>query len=64
MAAMGIAGAVFVPGVHAGGTALLKVGHTSGVRIDIIRHHYWTSEGEIEPIWSVGLGFAILPRRG
>ena len=63
LAAMGTGGAVFVPGIHVGGTALFKMGHTSGMRIDIIRHYYWISEGEIEPIWSIGLGFAILPRR-
>jgi hypothetical protein len=56
-------GALLVPGVHLGGTLLLKTGNLSGVRLDVIRHHYWAGEGEIDPVWSIGLGFAILPRR-
>jgi hypothetical protein len=63
LAAMGVQGALFIPGVHVGGTLLLKTGKLSGVRLDAIRHQYWAGEGEIEPVWSIGLGFAILPRR-
>jgi hypothetical protein len=64
IAAMGVWGASFVPGAHVGGTLLLNTGQWSGVRVDVIRHYYWPSGGDINPVWSIGLGFAILPRRG
>ena len=63
LAALGVHGAWFVPGVHLGGTLLLQTGDFSGVRLDLIRHHYWANGGEIVPVWSIGLGFAILPHR-
>ncbi len=63
IAVVGVWGAGFVPGVHLGGTLLVKAGESSAVRVDIIRHQYWGNGGDIEPVWSVGLGFAILPRR-
>ncbi|HET6778022.1 MAG TPA: hypothetical protein VFH26_03985 [Gemmatimonadales bacterium] len=61
--AIGVLGAWFVPGVHLGGTLLLQAGNSSGVRLDLIRHHYWVDGGLTVPVWSVGLGFAILPHR-
>jgi hypothetical protein len=64
IAALGVWGASFVPGGHVGGTLLLNTGEFSGVRVDVIRHYYSGSGGEINPVWSIGLGFAILPRRG
>jgi hypothetical protein len=63
LAALGVQGALFVPGVHLGGTLLLKTANLSGVRLDVIHHRYWAGEGEIDSVWSIGLGFAILPRR-
>jgi hypothetical protein len=63
VAIVGMEGALLVPGVHLGGTLLLKTGNLSGVRLDVIHHRYWAGEGEIDPVWSIGLGFAILPRR-
>jgi hypothetical protein len=61
--ALGRAGILFVPGFHLGGTVVVQAGQRSGLRIDVIRHYYMPGGGEIEPIWSVGLGFAVLPRR-
>jgi hypothetical protein len=52
-----------VPGAHLGGTLLLDTGQRSGVRLDLIHHYYRADVGEIEPMWSIGLGFAILSRR-
>ncbi len=60
--AMGAAGVLFVPGFHLGGAVVVQTGNNSGLRIDVIRHYYLPGEGAIEPIWSVGLGFAVLPR--
>ena len=60
---MGLPGLAVLPGFHAGGTLLLKVNGRSAVRVDVVRHYYRADEGELEPLWSVGLGFAILPRR-
>lgn len=60
--AMGTAGVLFVPGFHLGGTVVVQTGDNSGLRIDVIRHYYLPGGEEIEPIWSVGLGFAVLPR--
>ncbi len=62
--ALGTAGVLFVPGFHVGGTVVVQAGNRSGLRIDVIRHYYLPGGGEIEPIWSVGLGFAVLPRVG
>lgn len=62
--AIGTAGVLVVPGFHAGGTVVVQAGDRSGLRIDVIRHYYLPGGGEIEPIWSVGLGFAVLPRIG
>ena len=61
--AMGPPGVAILPGFHAGGTLLLKVNGRSAVRVDVVRHYYRADEGELEPLWSIGLGFAILPRR-
>jgi len=52
-----------VDGFHLGGTVVVQVGDRSGLRIDVIRHYYTPGRGEIEPIWSVGIGFAVLPRQ-
>jgi hypothetical protein len=60
--AMGAAGVLFVPGFHLGGTIVVQTGDDSGLRIDVIRHYYLPGGEDIEPIWSVGLGFAVLPR--
>jgi len=61
--AIGTAGVLFVPGFHVGGTIVVQTGDHSGLRIDAIRHYYLPGGGEqVEPIWSVGLGFAVLPR--
>lgn len=62
VSALGTAGVLFVPGVHVGGTLIVPTDGRSGVRIDVIRHYYLPKGGEIQPVWSLGLGFAILPR--
>ena len=63
LTAFGTGGVLFVPGFHLGGTVVVQTGDRSGLRIDVIRHYYLPGGGEqIEPIWSVGLGFAVLPR--
>ncbi|MGZ8397506.1 MAG: hypothetical protein ACXWWN_00565, partial [Gemmatimonadales bacterium] len=61
ISAIGTAGLLFVPGFHAG-TVIVQTGRRSGLRIDAIRHYYLPGGEEIYPIWSVGLGFAVLPR--
>ena len=60
--ALSPAGAYLVPGFHVGGALLIKAAHRSGIRIDVVKHYYRTSGGEVQPVWSLGLGFAILPR--
>ena len=62
--ALGTAGVLFVPGVHVGGALIVPTDGRSGLRIDVIRHYYLPRGGEIQPAWSLGLGFAILPRKG
>jgi hypothetical protein len=62
MAALGAGGIGFVPGLHVGGAFLLKTGDRSGARVDVIRHYYWSGGEEMVSTWSIGLGFAILPR--
>lgn len=64
LGALATAGVLFVPGFHMGGTVVVQTGNRSGLRIDVIRHYYLPGGGEIEPIWSAGLGFALLPRVG
>jgi hypothetical protein len=61
LARLGAGGVTFVPGAHLGGTLLLQTGNLSGVRLDLVRHHYWREGGATWRVWSVGLGFAILP---
>ena len=61
--AMGTGGALFIPGVHLGGVYVLQTGDRSGLRLDVIRHHYWGNGERAQPVWSVGLGFAILRRK-
>lgn len=60
--ALGLAGAYFIPGFHLGGALLIQAGDRSAVRIDVVKHYYLPSGGKVQPVWSVGLGFAILPR--
>jgi len=62
LTAIGTGGVLFVPGWHVGGTVVVQTGDRSGLRIDVIRHYYLPGGEQIEPIWSVGLGFAVLPR--
>jgi hypothetical protein len=62
LAALSTSGTRFVPGFHLGGTVVVQTGARSGLRIDLIRHYYLPGEGGIQPIWSAGLGFAIIPR--
>ncbi len=59
---MGLPGATILPGFHGGGTLLMKVNGRSAVRVDVVRHYYRADGGELG-LWSLGLGFAILPRR-
>jgi hypothetical protein len=33
----------------------------AALRLDLLRHFYLT-EGELYPYWSLGFGFAVLPR--
>ncbi len=61
--AIGTEGVYFVPGVHLGGALILQINNRSGARIDVTRHYYRPDRGQVGPIWSVGLGFAILPRK-
>jgi hypothetical protein len=61
-ALLGLGGGVgAIPGVHLGGGVLLRAGPQAALRLDVIRHFYLV-ESELEPIWSVGLGFSSLPR--
>jgi hypothetical protein len=58
--ALGTTGFLMVPGLHIGGTLIIQTGSRSGLRVDMIRHYY--RGGEVQPIWSIGLGFAVIPR--
>jgi hypothetical protein len=51
----------FLPGVHLGAGAIIRLDKRTGLRLDAIRHLYF-EDGETEPIWSIGLGFCSLPR--
>ena len=53
---------VFIPGAHLGAGIVVRIDDRSGIRIDAVRHFYMDT-GETEAIWSVGVGFAALPRR-
>ena len=63
IAVLGPPGVFFAPGFHVGGALMVQTGSRSGLRIDVIRHYYWVDGREIQPVWSVGLGFAILSRK-
>lgn len=59
---VGIGGGVlFVPGAHLGASAIVRLDARTALRLDLLRHFYLT-EGEVYPYWSLGLGFAVLPR--
>jgi hypothetical protein len=60
LAALG-GGFAFVPGYHFGAGLIFRTGGRSALRVDVVRHFY-VVESEAEGIWSVGLGFAVLPR--
>ena len=62
ISAIGTAGMSFVPGFHVGGTFLVQAGDRSGLRLDVIQHYYVPDGEVVESMWSVGLGFAVLPR--
>jgi hypothetical protein len=49
-------------GFHVGGGLILRMDGRTGLRVDVIRHFYQDA-GETEGVWSIGLGFAVLPRR-
>jgi hypothetical protein len=51
---------LFVPGVHVGAGLIIRLDTHTGIRLDGVRHFYF-EDGETEPIWSIGLGFCILP---
>lgn len=53
---------VFVPGAHLGAGIVVRIDDRTGIRIDAARHFYM-STGETEAVWSIGVGFAALPRR-
>jgi uncharacterized membrane protein YdjX (TVP38/TMEM64 family) len=53
---------VFVPGAHVGAGLVVRIDDRTGIRIDATRHFY-RNTGETEAIWSIGVGFAALPRR-
>jgi uncharacterized membrane protein YdjX (TVP38/TMEM64 family) len=53
---------VFVPGAHLGAGLVVRIDDRTGIRIDATRHFYMNT-GETEAIWSIGVGFAALPRR-
>jgi membrane protein YqaA with SNARE-associated domain len=60
---MGLGGGfAFAPGFHLGAGAILKAGERSGFRLDVIRHFY-RMEGQTQGLWSIGVGFTILPFR-
>ena len=54
-------GALLIPGAHLGASALVRVDSRAAVRLDLLRHLY-LSDGEVYPLWSLGFGFAVLPR--
>ena len=52
--------AAFRPGFHLGGGLVVRLDHRTGMRVDIVRHVYFV-DGEADPIWSIGIGFTVLP---
>jgi hypothetical protein len=58
---LGGGGFAFQPGYHLGSGLLIRIGETSGIRLDVVRHAYLI-EQETELIWSVGIGVTSLPR--
>lgn len=61
IANLGTAEVLFLPGLHLGAGLVIQTDKRSGLRIDLIEHFYRYSN-EIERIWSIGLGFAVLSR--
>lgn len=55
-------GAAFIAGYHLGAGLALQLDRRTGVRFDVIRHSYIGFD-EAEAVWSIGLGFTVLPRR-
>jgi hypothetical protein len=53
-------GAAILPGIEGGFGALVRLDRRTGFRVDVTRHSFY-SGGEHYGIWSVGLGFAVLP---
>ena len=39
----------------------MRVDSRAALRLDLLRHFY-LSDGEVSPLWSMGFGFAVLPR--
>ncbi len=49
------------PGLHFGLGAIVPIDAHGGIRLDLIRHYY-ASDGGPTGLWSLGVGFALLPR--
>ena len=61
--AVGRDGGIAMPGLHAGGAALFRVGERVGLRFDVVPRLYWF-EGEAVTVVTVGMGLTSLPRSG
>jgi hypothetical protein len=53
-------GFAFAPGYHLGGGLIVQAEKRFGIRVDVIRHVYLV-DNAAEGVWSVGLGFSVLP---
>ena len=54
-------GALLIPGAHVGASVIVRMQSRAALRLDLLRHFY-LNEGELYPLWSLGVGFAVLPR--
>jgi hypothetical protein len=53
--------AQFIPGAHLGAGFVLRIDDRTGIRLDAARHFYISNQ-EVEPVWSIGIGLSGLRR--
>jgi hypothetical protein len=51
-----------VPGIQAGAALVVPLDRRSALRFDLSRRHYFDRNGRTRSFWSMGVGFAVLPR--
>jgi hypothetical protein len=62
LTAIGFGDFIVIPALHGGVGALVKLERRSAIRVDITRYRFYPEDRGAYGIWSVSLGFAVLPR--